>query len=122
MLRDKIPTTRRTALKQTGSALAGLGTIGTASASGVTADFRFNPPLVAGQPVVLDALLSSSSNGQITDYQWTYIHDGENRLGGDFQEKVNKTFPDPGEWQIDLIVTDDYGDTDWRSKTIDVRQ
>ena len=120
MIRDKIPTTRRTALKLTGGALAGLGTIGTASAAGVTADFNINPSLVAGQPVVLDATPSSSTNGQITDYQWTYIHDGENRLGGDFQQMITKTFPEPGEWQIDLIVTDETGSDNWESRTVTV--
>ena len=57
------------------------------------------------EPVRLDAGLSYDSDGQITTYVWSF-NDGAEPVA---QALVERTYPKPGVWAAQLVVTDDSG-------------
>lgn len=66
--------------------------------------------------VTLDGSSSSDPDGEIVSYRWTI--DGP--TPGGVSETLNRQFQTAGDYEVELTVRDDDGDTDTTSKTISV--
>jgi len=82
------------------------------------ADFAFIPAApVAGEIVRFDGTPSSDFDGEIVAYAWDFDGDGEMDAAGPTAERP---FANPGTYTVALTVTDDSGNTDTISATIEV--
>jgi len=71
--------------------------------------------VTAGDPVTFDATPSSDADGSIERYEWA-LGDGTDATG----RTLSHTYTDPGEYAVELTVTDDDGATDSATRTITV--
>ncbi len=91
----------------------------TVAVSTVTARFSSVPAqAAAGQVIAFDASASSSSNGPIVSYQWTF-GDGTVTYPAPSQ-KVHYAYASPNTYQVTLTVTDEAGDTNSVTETLTV--
>ncbi|WP_256290028.1 PKD domain-containing protein [Halobellus inordinatus] len=83
-----------------------------------TAAFSHSPtdPEV-GEDVTFDASASEDSGGSIASYEWDF-GDGSTDSG----ESVTHTFSSPGDYDVELTVTDDDGATDTTTQTVSVAE
>ena len=83
-----------------------------------TADFFYEPEApIAGQPVTFDGSYSFDFDGEIVSYAWDLDADGTI----DATDAVLEwSFPSTGSYEISLTVTDDAGNEDTVTYTIDV--
>lgn len=80
------------------------------------ADYTYTPAEpTADQAITFDAS-PSTDNGSIVTYLWEF-GDGFQASG----RQASHAFPDPGEWEVTLWVTDDAGQTASTTKVITVR-
>jgi len=83
-----------------------------------TADFFYEPESpIAGQPVTLDGSYSFDFDGEIVAYAWDLDADGTIDATDALVERI---FPTAGIYEITLTVTDDAGNEDTVTYTIDV--
>jgi hypothetical protein len=83
-----------------------------------TADFYFSPAKPQpGEEVTFDASDSFDFDGQVVSYAWDFDADGETDA-----EKpiVKRSFPKSGSYQVTLTITDNDGNTDSITYTIEV--
>jgi len=82
------------------------------------ADFTYSPeqPFV-GDSIALDASGSIDFDGQITGFAWDFNADGTSDASGAI---AMRTFPAAGSYDVTLTVTDDGGNTDAITRTLDV--
>lgn len=93
-----------------------LGHHGVGVDEGPVAAFGVTPPEpVEDEEVTFDA---SGSLGNIESYDWTSNATGFPEAG----ETVNHTFPGSGTYEVELTVTDDLGETDTATQTVEVRE
>ena len=83
-----------------------------------SASFSASPsdPAV-GDSVSFDASGSSDADGSIASYEWDF-GDGSTDSG----ESVTHTFSSPGDYDVELTVTDDDGATDTTTQTVSVAE
>jgi PKD repeat protein len=67
------------------------------------------------EPVTFDASQSKAEGGKITEYQWSF-GDGSTATG----VSASHTYTEPGEYTVELTVTDDLGNSDTATRTITV--
>ncbi|MFC2077419.1 PKD domain-containing protein [Candidatus Bipolaricaulota bacterium] len=83
-----------------------------------TADFSVSPEEpIAGEPATFDASLSLDFDGEIAAYAWDFDGDGEEDA---IVPTSEWTFPSPGAYEVSLTVTDDTGNKDTLTRTINV--
>lgn len=70
--------------------------------------------LKTGQTLSLSAADSFDKDGQITEYKWKM--NGQTKYGKD----LTHSFSNAGDYEITLTVTDDFGETDTKTKTVSV--
>lgn len=73
---------------------------------------------VAGEPLTFDAIPSVDRDGRVVSYEWE-IRDGEGdeTLATGTGSEITYTFPEPGWYEVSLVVTDDAGLTDrWTAR------
>lgn len=79
------------------------------------AEFEYSPVRPApGEEVRFDGSFSSDPDGSVADYTWTI--DGETLTG----TSVTHSFPNAGEYEVELSVTDDEGATGTDTATVTV--
>jgi plastocyanin len=74
---------------------------------------------VAGEPMTFDGIPSVDRDGRVVGYEWE-IRDGEGgeTLATGNGSEITFTFPEPGWYEVALVITDDAGLTDrWSSRT-----
>ena len=82
-----------------------------------TGEITLNPETVtAGEAVSLSGAQSTDPDGEIEAYEWSV--DGETLTG----ETVTTSLDAPGEYTVELVVTDDAGETDTVTATLVVEQ
>ena len=81
-----------------------------------TEETRVEEPVV-DEPVTLDGGDSFDRDGEVVAYEWSI--DGEVVSE---EETLVETFEDPGEYEIELNVTDDWDDSNQTTTTIEVRE
>jgi len=83
-----------------------------------TADFEYTPmaPL-AGESVLFDGRPSFDFDGEIVSYAWDFDADGALDAEG---EVVEWSFPEAGRYDVSLTVTDDGGNADTLTQTVEV--
>jgi len=82
------------------------------------ADFAFMPASpIAGETVQFDATLSVDFDGSIVSYAWDFDGDGTIDATAPIVERV---FLEPGAHDVSLTVTDDSGNTDTVSVSIEI--
>jgi chitodextrinase len=69
-------------------------------------------PAQVGDEVTLSGADSADPDGEITAYEWSV--DGETFTG----ETVTVALDEPGEYTVELVVTDDAGETDTVTETL----
>jgi PGF-pre-PGF domain-containing protein len=78
-----------------------------------TGEITLNPEAVTvGDEITLSASGSSDSDGEIVAYEWSV--DGESFTG----ETTTVALDEPGEYSVELAVTDDAGETDTVTETL----
>jgi PKD repeat protein len=82
-----------------------------------TADFVFDPSTPAPEETTAFEATASDGDGEVVAYRWTV--DGEPAAEGPAFEYA---FPGPGEYTVELTVTDDDGATDSVTKTVTVAE
>jgi len=83
-----------------------------------TADFSVSPEEpIAREPATFDASLSLDFDGEIASYAWDLDGDGEEDATVPI---VEWTFPTPGAYEVSLTVTDDTGNEDTLTRTVNV--
>ena len=88
---------------------------------GTKASFASTPVVAtAGVPVRLDASVSSSELGSITDYAWDFDGSKSYSTDGGGSATISHTFSAPGTYTVDLRVKDSLGVTATVSHTITV--
>jgi len=84
-----------------------------------TADFYFTPDNPrAGESITFDGSDSFDFDGEVVAYEWDFDGDGKADATGVTAET---TFPTPGSYEVTLTITDNDGNTDAISYTIDVK-
>ncbi len=84
-----------------------------------TADFTFTPMNPsAGTSVSFDASDSFDFDGEVVRYDWDFDGDGKSDATG---VAVEKTFPSSGSYDVTLTITDNEGNTDSITYTVDVK-
>ncbi len=85
----------------------------------VAADFSMDPDK-GGAPLTVnfDASKSSDPDGEIVSYEWDM--DGDGRFDDEEGETVDYTFEQEGDYEISLRVTDNNGEYDVVTKTLQV--
>lgn len=84
-----------------------------------TADFNVDPPNpVVGEPVTFDASTSFDPDGQVVAFEWDFDGDGQLDATGAVAAFVYET---RGTFAVTLTVTDDEGNTDSLTRSIEVR-
>jgi len=82
------------------------------------ADFAFMPASpIAGDAVQFDGTLSSDFDGEIVAYAWDFDGDGEPDASGSVAEHA---FAEPGVYAVSLTVTDDAGNIDTVTLSIEI--
>ncbi len=84
-----------------------------------TADFYFTPdhPRV-GETITFDASDSFDFDGEVVAYEWDFNDDGKTDANG---VTVDKSFPSAGSYAVTLTITDNDGNTDAITYTVDVK-
>ncbi len=84
-----------------------------------TADFYFSPTKPqAGEMVTFDGSDSFDFDGQIVNYAWDFDADGETDAE---KPSVQTSFPTSGSYEVTLTITDNDGNTDSITYTIEVQ-
>lgn len=96
------------------SEVPGFSYFAVSAVSEPTAAFDAPSEVTAGENVTLDASSSTDTYGEITAYDWTV--DGESLSG----ETATTTFETSGEVTVELVVTNDAGETNTTTSTISV--
>ncbi|WP_336339648.1 VWD domain-containing protein [Haloarcula brevis] len=73
--------------------------------------------LTTGTQITFDA--SGSSDGSVRSYDWDFNRDGEPESTG---ERTTRSFDSPGQYDVNLTVTDNNGVTDSVTKTITISE
>jgi len=82
------------------------------------ADFSYVPQAPEpGEPVFFDGSSSVDPDGEVVSYGWDFDGDGETDLT---VQTASYTFASSGEYPVSLTVTDDDGNSDTMTKTIEV--
>jgi len=82
------------------------------------ADFSYLPTQPQfGEVVSFDGTISSDSDGTVTTYDWDFDGNGEIDASGSIASYV---FPTPGTYNVSLIVTDNGGNSNTATHSIDV--
>jgi len=82
------------------------------------ADFTYAPEEPAvGEPVLFDGSASSDSDGEIVSYTWDFDGDGEADAA---VQTASYTFSTSGSYDVSLTVTDDGGNADTITYTVEV--
>jgi len=83
-----------------------------------TADFEISPETpIAGQPATFDGSFSFDFDGEIAGYAWDFDGDG---AADATDATVQYTFATAGTYEVSLTVTDDSGNSDTATRTVDV--
>ena len=96
------------------SEVPGFSYFAVSAVSEPTAAFDAPSEVTTGENVTLDASTSTDTYGDITAYDWTV--DGESLSG----ETATTTFETTGEVTVELVVTNDAGETNTTTSTISV--
>jgi PGF-pre-PGF domain-containing protein len=81
------------------------------------ASLSLDPTAVqVGEEITLSGTDSTDADGEIVSYEWSV---GGQTLSG---ETVTTSFDEPGEYTVELVVTDDTGETDTITQTFVVEQ
>jgi len=72
-------------------------------------------PIAVGNDLSLSATSSYDPDGTINSYEWTFA-DGTTKIG----DSVTKQFTEPGQYTIELAVTDDTGNVGTAERTVQV--
>ncbi len=84
-----------------------------------TASFSADPSLgTAPLEVTFDAVASKDMDGHVVNYEWDFGDDSSGETSE--EEVVTHTFSDPGDYQVELTVTDDGGASSSATKEITV--
>lgn len=84
-----------------------------------SAAFDYDRPAYAGRETQFDGGSSSDGDGSVARYEWDFDADGEFEKTG---ERPTHAFDLPGEFDVTLRVTDDYGATDTTTRTVVVER
>ena len=85
-----------------------------------TADFVFSPAApVVGEPITFDGTSSTDFDGEIVSYAWDFDGDGEPDATAAVAEH---TFTEPGAHDVSFTVTDDSGNADTITRSVEVRE
>jgi len=83
-----------------------------------TADFVYAPEApISGEAVTFDGTFSFDFDGEIAEYAWDFDGDGTADAFGD---TARHTFPAPGTYAVALTVTDESGNSDTVTLTLEV--
>jgi len=83
-----------------------------------TADFAFSPAApAAGGPITFDGTASFDFDGEIVAHAWDFDGDGEPDASGSVAEHA---FAEPGVYAVSLTVTDDAGNIDTVTLSIEI--
>ncbi|MDQ3936611.1 MAG: PKD domain-containing protein [Actinomycetota bacterium] len=84
------------------------------------ARFTWDPkPAQAGEPVHFDASASDDDESDpIVSYQWDF--DGDGQFDDGSGQQIDHVFPEPGKYDVGLLVTDADGDSDTTVETVQV--
>jgi len=84
-----------------------------------TADFYFTPDSPqAGETVTFDASDSFDFDGEVVSYEWDFDDDGKTDATG---VTAKTSFPNAGSYDVTLTITDNDGNTDSITYTVDVK-
>lgn len=92
----------------------GFSTFAVSAVSTPTAVLTAPETATIGEEVVFDASEATDEYGEITAIEWTI--DGETATG----ETVTTTFDEPGDFGVELTVTNDAGETDTVTETVTI--
>ena len=75
-----------------------------------------NPKIQANETILFSASDSSDSDGDTLTFTWIFEGDSEQYSG----ETIERTYPDGGDFYVNLLVTDSTGLTDEAETTVSV--
>jgi len=118
LVQVEVPSTDLATLPDRPSTIQTQTEVTTSSLQPPIADFVYSPetPFV-GDSIAFDGSDSFDFDGQITGYAWDFNADGTSDASGAI---AMRTFPAAGRYDVTLTVTDDGGNADSITRTLDV--